>query len=213
MNVAPASDCACADATERYRVSTPCTLLSVSPSLAALHAARFQNLHPDTAGSLTATHCSRCGAYAFDGQGSTLLVRRRKIRKRSGEPQRVYRKVCHMCGYIIDTPIPCLDTTTVTQSRAASSPFPLKRDLDSAIADTSLDKSDPPSKQETPFLQASTPPTPTKASLPPRPKRSQEKKAQTLREMLSRERQREEIKKAQKKHNTQGGLATFLKSL
>ncbi|KAI6134912.1 hypothetical protein EV401DRAFT_865711 [Pisolithus croceorrhizus] len=211
MNVAPASDCA--DATERYRVSTTCTLLSVSPSLAALHAARFQNLHPATAGSLTVTHCARCGAYAFDGQGSTLLVRRRKIKKRSGHPQRVYRRVCHMCGYNIDTPIPRFDTPTVTQSGAASSSFPLKRDSDSAITDASLHKSDPLSKQETPSLQTSTPPTPTKSSLPPRPKRSQEKKAQTLREMLSRERQREEIKKAQKKHDTQGGLATFLKGL
>lgn len=204
----PASDCALA--TEKYRLSTSCTLLTVSPSLAAWHAARFQNLQPETAGSLTATHCSRCGAYAFDGQGSTLLVRRRKKKKRSEHPQRVYRRVCHMCGYIMDTPVPCLHTTTITQSDAESSSFPLKRAPDSEITDAPLDKSDVPSGRG---IQTSTLPTPTEPPLPPKPKRSQEKKAQTLREMLSRDRRREEIKKAQKKHVTQGGLATFLQGL
>lgn len=211
MNASPASDCALA--TERYRLSTPCTLLTVSPSLAALHVARFRNLQPETAGSLTVTHCSHCGAYAFDGQGSTLLVRRRKKKKRSEYPQRVYRRVCHMCGYIMDTPMPCLHTTAITQSDAASSSPPLKRAPDSETTDASLVKSDLPSKQEIPSLQTSTLPTPTDPPLPPKPKRSQEKKAQTLREMLSRDRRREEIKKVQKKHDTQGGLATFLKGL
>lgn len=200
-------------ATERYRMSTPCTLLSISPSLAALHAARFQNLHPETAGNLSSTHCSYCGAYAFDGQGSTFVLRRNKKKKRTGYPKRVYRRVCHTCGLATDTLVPCLDTTTITQSDAAPSPLPLKRAPDSAITDASLDKCDLPSKQEIPSPQTSTLPTPIEHSLPPRSRKSQEKKAQTLREMLSRDRQREEIKKTQKKNDTQGGLAAFLEGL
>ncbi|KAI6047381.1 hypothetical protein EDC04DRAFT_2623043 [Pisolithus marmoratus] len=190
MNVSASN---CAHATERYRVSTPCTLLSVSPSLAALHAARFQNLHPEAS--------------------STLLVRRKKKKKQLGPFQRVYRRACHMCGYTTDTPVPCLAKTTTTQSDVAPPTFPLKASPDSAITDDLPGKSGSPSKHETPSLQTSTPPTPTEHPLPPRSKRSQEKKAQTLREMLSRDRRREEIKRARKKDDTQGGLAAFLQGL
>jgi len=200
-------------ATKKYRVSLPYTLLSISPSLAALHTTRFRRLHPETADILNCSHCEQCGAYVFDGQGSTLLVRQKRKNKRSKSPshlQRICRRTCHVCGFTVGTPI----------SSGATSPSrpPLISDPEPPKTDTSPAESHHPSEQDTPSISQPTPAlplVPQSSGQPPShsSKKSKPRVARTLQDMLERDRRREEVKKAHSVNENQGGLAAFLKDL
>ena len=198
-------------ATKKYQVSLPYTLLSISPSLAALHITRFRNIHPENAEILNCSHCEQCGTYLFDGQHSTLLVRQRK-KKRPKSPssfQRIYRRTCHACGFTVDTPI---SRSVGFQSRPllVNDPEPGK-----VVTQVESHRS---SKRDTPSIPkpTATPPParqPSVESSSCNPKKGKMKATQTLKDMLERDRRREEAKKAHSINEKRGGLAAFLKDL
>lgn len=200
-------------ATRKYRVSLPYTLLSISPSLAALHTTRFRRLHPETSDVLNCSHCEQCGAYVFDGQGSTLLVRQKRKNKRSKSSshfQRVSRRTCHVCGFTVDTPISSRATSPARHPLICD-PEPTKTDMSSA-------ESHHPSKQDTPSTSQPTPALPLgpqSSGQPPshNSKKNKTKAARTLQDMLERDRRREEVRKAHDVNESRGGLIAFLQDL
>lgn len=75
----------------------PYALITTSQSLTALHTSRARKLASES-DSLDTTHCTTCGSYLFNGQGSVRLV---TVAKRS----RVLRRSCERCGSVNDAPV------------------------------------------------------------------------------------------------------------
>ncbi|KAL4081696.1 hypothetical protein V8B97DRAFT_81281 [Scleroderma yunnanense] len=199
-------------ATKRYQMSLPYTLLSVSPSLAALHVSRFRNLYPETADILDCSHCKQCGAYVFDGQGSTHIMRQKRKNKRSKSPsplQRVCRRACHMCGFTVDTPF---SSTAPSPSRPppTDDPETLKTDM-SRLESLNSSKHGTPSTSKP--IPALSPASQSTRQPPSNVKKSKPKMTRTLQDMLEHDRRREEVRKARSVNENQGGLAAFLKDL
>ncbi|KAF8450297.1 hypothetical protein L210DRAFT_956763 [Boletus edulis BED1] len=188
-------------ATIQYRLSLPHALYSVSPALSALHTSRATALHPEISAVLHPTHCPKCGTYHFSGDHSSYLVglSAKKKRKRAISPHaKVLRRRCHFCGFLIDI----LD----------HSPAQLSGDSSriGTVPSTPKTGQGPPSSDiHRPTAGTVQTPTP---SLPrqPHPKPSHS----SLRDMLSRDRHREDVAKSHKKRKEgQEGLAAFLKEL
>ncbi|KAF8138704.1 hypothetical protein EV363DRAFT_1521867 [Boletus edulis] len=171
-----------------YRLSLPHALHSVSPALSALHTSRATALHPEISAVLHPTHCPKCGTYHFSGDHSSYLVglSAKKRRKRAISPHaKVLRRRCHFCGFLIDI-------------------------LDHSPAQLSGDSGPPSSDIHRPTAGTvqTAPLHPCHDSLTLNPSHS------SLRDMLSRDRQREDVAKSHKKRKEgQEGLAAFLKEL
>ncbi|KAH9844291.1 uncharacterized protein C8Q71DRAFT_39006 [Rhodofomes roseus] len=100
---------AVAPATAKFQLAVPHILGSVSPGLAALHAARARRLHPADA-TLRTTHCPACGAGYLDGGGEYRSVRsndrqRRVNRMDKTPPRRSLHMLCGVCGHREELPI------------------------------------------------------------------------------------------------------------
>ncbi|KAH0840127.1 hypothetical protein J3R83DRAFT_1104 [Lanmaoa asiatica] len=206
--------------TVQYRLNLPHTLYSISPALSTLHASRAAALHPETSAVLHPSHCPKCGAYRFSGDHPTHLVgpsakKKRRHATSSERPKTLLRR-CHSCGFSVDArTIPSLNHSLV----------PVQ--LPSDVSKTKTVPTVPRTKemgQESPPTDAlrsatETVPTTMRAPVPPLPGRqshpkSSHPKTSTLKDMLSRDRQREEVVKAHKKRKEgHEGLAAFLKEL
>ncbi|KAH7920175.1 hypothetical protein BV22DRAFT_982311, partial [Leucogyrophana mollusca] len=209
-----------ATATTKFQFSLPFALLPVSPALSALHASRVHRLHPTEAIHLNSSHCSKCGRYLLDGDGTVTLKRTLKRKRKAGgvtESQRVYRKTCRACGTSVDVPFistgskqfprvkspgvtttPVIGKPTMVQSQITSRDIPT-----SPFPGTPRHSSTPPVAQVPPKLTAGPPSVSSKG----RPK----KKA-GLQEMLERNRQMEK-QSEKKKRDGQSSLAAFLTGL
>lgn len=205
--------------TIQYRLNIPCALHSISPALSALHASRVAALHPETSAMLHPSHCPKCGTYRFSGDHPTYLVdpstRKKRRRATPSRPKALQRR-CHVCGFSIDAPIsPSIDHSSVSIQLPRGSP---KSETVPTIQQTKE------TGQESPPIDilrtvAGTSPTSICVPVPPLPGRqshpkSSNTKKSALRDMLSRDRQREEVVKAHRgRKEGHEGLAAFLKKL
>ncbi|KAI9574471.1 hypothetical protein HD554DRAFT_41626 [Boletus coccyginus] len=197
-------------ATVQYRLDLPHALHSVSPSLSALHASRAVALHPETSTVLHHSHCPKCGTYRFSGDHPSYLAdppTRRKRRRASSSHSIALQRRCRLCGFSIDARTsPSLDYSSL----------PVQLPSAPTIARTKeAGQEQPPSSRPT----AGTVGTAKCAPIPPLPGRQphpkpSHMKTSTLKDMLSRDRQKEEIMKSRKKGKEgHEGLAAFLKEL
>ncbi|KAF8558772.1 hypothetical protein OG21DRAFT_1481093 [Imleria badia] len=189
-------------ATIRYRLNLPHALHPISPALSALHASRVAALHPEISAVLSPSHCPKCGTYHFSGDHPSYLVgpSTRKKRRRATHPKTLQRR-CHLCGFSIDA----RTTASLDQS---SVPVPSGVSRMGTVPATQRTKE---IAQEPPTVQT------TKCTPVPRPQsrpKPSHTKTSTLKNMLSRERQREEVVKSHKRRKEgHEGLAAFLKEL
>lgn len=203
-------------ATIQYRLNLPHALHSISPTLSALHTSRVAALHPETSAVLRPSHCSKCGTYHFSGDHPSRLVGPPSARKKrrhitSSHPKALQRR-CYLCGFSIDAcTSPSLDRSTV--------PIHLPSDLSKkgtvpAIPRIKeISQEPPPSDILCPTAGTKRAPVPP---LPCRPSHHKHSHAKTsnLKDMLSRNRQREEVVKSHtKRKEGHEGLAAFLKEL
>ncbi|KAF9222022.1 hypothetical protein BS17DRAFT_784320 [Gyrodon lividus] len=219
--------------TTKYRLSLPFALQSISPALSALHATRAATLHPEVSSILHSSHCTKCGAYHFSGNGPSHLFgqQERKKRKRgvSSGPKALQR-ICPTCGFT-DQRInvvnhhdvePTLSPHSTILQSSISAQLP-SASLTTSIR-TSTSKKKPrqqsePSGNLHPIVGTSSeiPPRASPQPFPkqlPRLKTSHTKKASTLQDMLARDRRRDDAQKAHKRtKDNHGGLVAFLKDL
>ncbi|THH19870.1 hypothetical protein EW146_g1398 [Bondarzewia mesenterica] len=211
--------------TTKFQLSLPFALQSVSPSLAACHAARARLLHPDHASS-SPSRCSKCGRYLFDGAANTRTTRTKRARPRSRTEgrSRFIQMNCHSCGHSERLLVP-LSTGNASSYRQVRGRVPSASALH-------ISPSDPPiashsSKQATPkpgdpsavssqtaslSTSVSASPQPSSAPSAPQSKKSRPKKKSELREMLARNREKQERDKTGSSSNS-AGLAAFLSGL
>ncbi|KAG9317665.1 hypothetical protein JVU11DRAFT_1876 [Chiua virens] len=208
--------------TIQYRLDLPNVLYAISPTLAALHASRVAALHPETTTILAPSHCPKCGVYHFSGDHPTPLIcgpstRKKRKRDASSRPKSIQRR-CHSCGFSIDTRTsPSLDHPSV--------PIPVPNALPKAGTVPAIQRTNETGRGappvDTPRRTTVTAPTIPRRVDPPAPPRQSKPQPKTshtrnsaLRDILSRDRQREDVGKRNKK-NKQGheGLAAFLKEL
>lgn len=205
--------------TIQYRLNLPYALHSISPALSALHASRAAALHPEISAVLHPSHCPKCGTYHFSGDHPTYLVgpsTGKKRRRATSSRPKTFQRRCHVCGFSIDARTsPSLDHS--------SAPTPLPSGSSTSETASTIPRTKEIG-QESPPIDIPRPvagavPTTTCAPVPPLPGRqshmkSSHTKTPTLRNMLSRDRQREEVVKAHKKRKEgHEGLAAFLKEL
>ena len=199
-------------ATIRYRLNLPHALYSVSPTLSALHTSRVAALHPEASAVLRPSHCPKCGTYHFSGDhpshlvGSSTKKKRRRIM--SSHPKALQRS-CHHCGFSIDVRTsPSLDIQLPSKFSGTVPTVPRIKEIG---------QEPPPCDILRP--NAGTPRTTKCAPLPPLPGRQSHPKPRhiktsSLKNMLSLDRQREEVVKSHtKRKEGHEGLAAFLKEL
>ncbi|KAG1815474.1 uncharacterized protein BJ212DRAFT_1481253 [Suillus subaureus] len=85
--------------TTKFQAALPFALLSISPSLAALHASRARSLYPEEFDSSSTTNCLRCGSYLLAADGS-IELRRPRRRKVADKKLNAIKITCHRCGFI-----------------------------------------------------------------------------------------------------------------
>ena len=179
-------------ATIQYRLHLPHALHPISPSLAALHTSRAAALHPEIISAvLHPTHCPKCGTYQFSGDRPPDGAS--KKRKRAA----YLRRKCHRCGFLISPPLDNASGTGTVPTIPAKEIGPGQRP--------------PPSDVPSLVRTTESAPTPPFSGQQSKPGHA---KTLTLKEMLSRDRQREEDVRSQKKRKEDhDGLAAFLKQL
>ena len=197
-------------ATIQYRLNLPHALHSISPALSALHTARVAALHPEISAVLSPSHCPKCGAYHFSGDHPSYLVGppTRKKRRRATHPKALQRR-CHLCGFSI--------TARTSSPPLGHSSVPVINDLSRTGTAPTLQRNKEIGQEPPPSAGAvrttkctPVPPLPGQQSHP----KHSHAKTSTLRDMLSRERRREETAKSQKKKKEgHESLAAFLKEL
>jgi len=206
-------------ATIQYRLNLPHALHSVSPSLSALHTSRAVALHLETSTVLHPSHCPKCGTYRFSGDHPSYLAdpptRKKRRRATSSHPKALQRK-CHLCGFSIDARTsPSIDYSSLPAQLPNT--LPRTGTIPTIARTKEVGQEQPPS--DLPRPTAGTVGTPECASVPPLPGRQPHPKpghtkTSTLKDMLSRDRQREEVVKSRKKRKEgHEGLAAFLKEL
>lgn len=194
--------------TIQYRLNLSNVLHAISPALAALHTTRAAALHPELSVILHPTHCPKCGTYRFPGDHPASPPTRKKRKRTTSSCSKSLLRKCHLCGFSSDatSPSPVVVQLPSDSSRTAGGPPA------SGIGQAAL-------STDTLRSAAATVPTTTSALVPSLPGRqthpkSSRAKTSTLRDMLSRDRQREEGVRAQKKRKeVHEGLAAFLKEL
>ncbi|KAG8218851.1 hypothetical protein J3R82DRAFT_4530 [Butyriboletus roseoflavus] len=196
--------------TIQYRLNLPHALHSISPALSALHAARAATLHPETSAILHPSHCPKCGTYYFSGDHSTYLVgpSAKKTRKRATSSRtRSLQRRCHLCGFLTDA---CTSPSHNHSSVPIQSPSgPSKLETVPTIPQTKEIGQESPPTDILPPVGVPVPPSTGRQSQP----KSCHPKTSTLKDMLSRDRQREQVVKARKRKEGHEGLSSFLKEL
>jgi hypothetical protein len=196
-------------ATIQYRLNLPHALHSISPALSALHTSRAAALHPETSAVLRPSHCSKCGTYYFSGDHPSHLVGPSTRKKRSRTPSshpKTLRRRCHVCGFSIDA-------RTSPSTVPIQSPSDMSRTGSVPATPRIMEIVQEPPPSDILRPTAGTLPTTKCAPVPSHPKASHTKTS-TLKDMLSRNRQREAVVKSHtKRKEGHDGLAAFLKAL
>lgn len=193
--------------TIQYRLNLSNALHAISPALSALHTSRAAALHPEAFTILHPSHCPKCGTYHFSGDHPPT---RKKRKRATASRSKSLQRKCHLCGFSIDA-LPPNNT---------SLPIQLPSDLSrTGTAQVTNKIGQEPPSTDTVHPVAATVPTTTRAPVPSLPGRqshpkSNHTKTSALKDMLSRNRQREESVSAHKKRKEgHEGLAAFLKEL
>jgi len=197
-------------ATTKFQSALPLALLSISPSLSALHASRARSLNPENFDSSPPMYCLQCGSYLLASDGSLELYRPRKRRKIAKKKSNSLKCTCHRCGFISYTSIDRKESVEPTTggklslippesyTSSPSHPKPGERPLPSSSrSSTSANSS--PVKHSTPLG------TPALHIKP--------KKKTMLHEMLVHNRKKEIGRTKTQQSTSQSGLAAFLSSL
>ena len=197
-----ASDTEWPSTTIQYRLNLSNALYPVSPALSALHASRAAALHPEVSAILRPSHCPKCGTYRFSGDHPTYPPKRRR-HKQSAPP--LLR--CRLCGVSIDAvacgPSPPTDTSAV----------PVRLPSNVLRTGTVATNQTVQGSASTSTLRPATSP-PVTPSRSQQSHRKSHAKTSDLKDMLSRDRKREEEKRAHdKRKGDHEGLAAFLKQL
>jgi len=188
-------------ATTKFQSALPVSLLSISPSLSALHAYRARTLNPDEFDSSSPMYCLQCGSYLLAVNGSLELHRPRRRRKTTDNKSNTLKSTCHRCGFISYTsfeasrhiPKPTADIPSISDHKPEEEKIP------------SSSRSSAPVASSSPVANSTRGNTPV---LHPKPK-----KKTILQEMLTRNRQEEAGRMKSQKKASQSGLASFLSSL
>ncbi|KAN0097251.1 hypothetical protein V8E55_001697 [Tylopilus felleus] len=187
-------------ATVQYRLNLPHALHSISPAISALHISRVMALHPEISAVLHPSHCPKCGTYHFSGDHPSSLVgpsKKKKRRRATSSRSKSLQRRCRLCGFSIDA------RASPSHDHASMPNIPRAKEIGQ---DT------PPGHVSRPT--AGTVQTTERAPVPPSHPKPSHTKTSTLKDMLSRDRQREEVVKSQKKKKEgREGLAAFLKEL
>lgn len=194
--------------TIQYRLNLPRALHSISPALSALHATRAATLHPEASAILHPSHCPKCGTYYFSGDHSTYLVgpsSRKKRKRATSSRTRSRQRRCHLCGFSTDActnPSPNHSSVPIQlPSGSSKSEIPRAKEIGQ----------ESPPNTDIPRLAGAPVPPSTGRQSQPKPCHT---KTSTLKDMLSRDRQREQVVKAHKKGKEgHEGLTAFLKEL
>ncbi|KAF8843136.1 hypothetical protein BDN67DRAFT_239728 [Paxillus ammoniavirescens] len=220
--------------TTKYRLSIPFALHSISPALSALHATRASVLHPELSSILHPSHCAKCGAYYFSGDGSSHLFGRlektkKKKRKRAAAGRKNLQRICSTCGCFTDLRSNHVEPTfsphsNIPQSSVSVQPLSASSSVDTTstrmpfsttktLEPPELSVSLNPMVRDLPESATHGSPPPF-SKQPPHPKSSRTKTTSTLQHMLSHNRRKDEARKARgKTKDSHGGLAAFLKDL
>ncbi|KAG1755632.1 hypothetical protein EDB19DRAFT_1662276 [Suillus lakei] len=197
--------------TTKFQTALPFVLLSISPSLSALHASRARSLYPEEFGSASATYCLRCGSYLLAANGSLELRRPKKRRKVADKKSNSLKITCHHCGFISYTSIVRREAFKPehTTGDKLSLPSTISAESVPSRSDRKLEEerilSSPRSSvpvDSSPAARGITPALPTKP-----------KKKTVLQEMLARNREKEAVRKKSQQPPPPSGLASFLSSL
>ncbi|KIJ20072.1 hypothetical protein PAXINDRAFT_96340 [Paxillus involutus ATCC 200175] len=213
--------------TTKYRLSLPFALHSISPALSALHATRASVLHPELSSILHPSHCAKCGAYYFSGDGSSHVFGRlekktkKKKRKRASAGRKNLQIICPTCGCFTDLRSNHVEPTFSPHSNIPQSSVSVQPPSASSSVDTTLTRMlssttktlEPPepSVSLNPMVR-NLPEIAIRGSSPPFPKQlphnksSRTKTTSTLQDMLSHNRRRDEVLKAHgKTKDSHGG--------
>ncbi|KAG1783272.1 hypothetical protein EV702DRAFT_959101 [Suillus placidus] len=199
--------------TTRFQTALPFALLSISPSLAALHASRARSLYPEGFDSSSTTNCLRCGSYLLAADGSVELCRPRKRRKVADKKSNAIKITCHRCGFISYTSFDRRETfpkskpttgdklllPSPSMSVSSQSERKPKEELIPSSSRSSVPAVSSPAAHST---RGTTPNLHTKP-----------KKKTVLQEMLARNREKEAVRTKSQEKPPPSGLASFLSSL
>ncbi|KAJ7283590.1 hypothetical protein C8J57DRAFT_739328 [Mycena rebaudengoi] len=195
-------------ATTKFQLALPISLLSVSPSLSALHSIRVQRPSSES------HSCRQCGIALHRGESSI-----RSIRPKADPSSRALRTTCLACGWVQTVPVGRGNAALFPRTRSGTNGR-IDKNVYEAIATpvvkpSALQATKPPMPQSrepssAPLTQPSTP----SVSTSPAPPKSRPKKKGGLQSMLARNRERES-REAQEKQQGKGagGLAMFLNNL
>ncbi|KAG2077357.1 hypothetical protein BDR04DRAFT_1227186 [Suillus decipiens] len=197
--------------TTKFQTALPFALLSISPSLAALHASRARSLYPEEFDSSSATNCLRCGSYLLAADGSVELCRPRKRRKITDKNSNAIKITCHRCGFVSYTSFDRRET--FPQSKAApeaelSSPVPSLSVSERKLKEELTPSSSRPCK---PVGLSHVAHSTRGTTLDPHTK--PKKKTTVLQEMLARNREKEAVRTKSQQKPPPSGLISFLSSL
>lgn len=202
--------------TTKFQTALPFALLSISPSLASLHASRARSLYPEESDSSSAMNCLRCGSYLFAADGSVELRRPRKRRKVADKKSNAIKTTCHRCGFISYTSFDKRETFPRSKpATGAELSFPSsvlsvpvssqsERKPKNELIPSSSRSSVPVGLSPVAHLTRGTTP-----DLHTKPK----KKTTVLQEMLARNREKEAVRAKSQQKSPPSGLASFLSSL
>ncbi|KAG1752730.1 uncharacterized protein EDB91DRAFT_532914 [Suillus paluster] len=198
--------------TTKFQTALPFALLSISPSLSALHASRARSLYPGEFDSSSATYCLRCGSYLLAADGSLELRRPRRRRKVADKKSNALKITCHRCGFISYSSIDRREASrqlpksepTTGDKILPPSPIPSESILDRKQENERITSS----SRSSVSVGSSPMAHPTRGSTPVLPK-----KKTILQEMLARNREKEAVRTKSQQKPSQNGLASFLSSL
>lgn len=201
--------------TTKFQTALPFALLSISPSLAALHASRARSLYPAEFDSSSITNCLQCGSYLLAADGSVELRRPRKRRKVADKKSNTIKTTCHRCGFVSHTPLDRRETFPQSKPTTASALLP------SPVPSVSVSSRSERKPKEELIPPSSRSPVPVSSShvahstrgTTPELHTKPKKKTTILQEMLARNREKEASMTKSQQKPPFSGLASFLGSL
>lgn len=201
--------------TTKFQTALPFALLSISPSLAALHASRARSLYPVELDSSSITNCLQCGSYLLAADGSVELRRPRKRRKVADKKSNSIKTTCHHCGFVSYTSFDRRET--FPQSKPTTAAALLSSSVPSVSVSSRSERK--PKEELIPASSRSSMPVSsshvahlTRGTTPDRHTKPQ-KKTTILQEMLARSREKEASRTKSQQKPPLSGLASFLGSL
>ncbi|KAG0709698.1 hypothetical protein DFH29DRAFT_10944 [Suillus ampliporus] len=201
--------------TTNFQTALPFALLSISPSLSALHAARTRSLYPEEFDSSSAMYCLRCSSYLLAPNGSLELHRPRKRRKAADKKSNTLKITCHRCGSISYSSIDRREgfrqfpKSEPTTGDKILPPSPISSE---SISDRKPEDERIPSSSRSSLSVCSSPVTQSSRGNTP-VLHTKPKKKTILQEMLVRNREKEAVRTKSQQNPSQNGLASFLSSL